>query len=385
MTNRLLCTTALATTLLACVCGSAQASNWTWKFDGTETGTYTTNPLMLTSGEETLFGSTTSPRVAVVGATPVTELSADLRVDANLFNKSSFNSTDIFSNINASTKSSRWDAKLAQSTTYDTTRTSELSNYGRTIGSVRHFGLNIGPEIGFKPNERNRVSLMGAFAMSTYASSDFSDYNVYTLKPTYSHIFDPENTGSFSLQFRRYETTSGVQKVKDSVSPSVGWTTLLTPRWKADLNVGLQTSQEESEGHTTHSWNLNYVYSANVTFEGEQNFARFSASQAQQPLANGQETLFTTVSVNGEHRINPLLSLNASASYQHASYQSVSDNSLESLLNGGAGAVYHATDQIDISASYRYKYETLTNTSATAQDNTVMVGVNYHPEHLDLW
>src|SRR6185312_16004227 len=98
----------------------------------------------------------TSPELILNSKTPTSQLGVDTLLNENLFNQSSFDSTDIHQKINLSHSVERWSAGFNQATDYDTTRTSELfpSGLNGTISNkaVRHLGLSFAPQVAFSPN-----------------------------------------------------------------------------------------------------------------------------------------------------------------------------------------------------------------------------------------
>src|ERR1700733_11039433 len=60
---------------------------------GTETGTWESNPLLLTTGATALYGSITSPELIINDSTPTKKFMADTLINENQFNQSNFDST----------------------------------------------------------------------------------------------------------------------------------------------------------------------------------------------------------------------------------------------------------------------------------------------------
>ncbi|MDP9128212.1 MAG: outer membrane beta-barrel protein [Pseudomonadota bacterium] len=345
-----------------------------------ETGVYETNPLMVTKGATTLYGSTTSPQLILQDDTPTTQLDLNALVNENLFNESNFDSTDLHVKAGLNKQMQRWGAGIQGATDYDTTRTSELTTYGTNVAPVRHLGVSLTPQTTFAPTAVDKLSLAATAAMSTYQSSVFTDYETFSVNPTYTHTFDPLNSGNISLQAQRYQTTKGPSNKTDSVGPTVGWVGILTPRLTAKANVGVQESRQSGANVTSSSWTLNYIFSGDISFKGQQDVADLNASRAQYPFGNGSEALLTTVALTDIHQLNARLALNVGLSYQTGEYQASANGDLKSLLSANSGLTYHATDHVDVTATYQYRYETLNGVSGNAQDNAVTLGVSYHPK-----
>lgn len=339
---------------------------------------------MLRQNAQSLYGSVTSPGFVLKDATPLNQLSFDARVDENLFNQSAFDSTDLHTRFGLSRQIERWAASLQQTVDYDTTRSSEPTNYGLTVGNARHLGLSVAPQIAFKPTPLDQLSLAGNVTASRYDSSAFTDYSVYSLTPSYTHHFTPLNAGILSFLAQRYQTTSGARYAIDNYSPSLGWITSLTPRLSAKFLAGVQATRPSGETSSSETWSWQYVFSADVLFKGDQDLTHFIATRSQYPFGNGTDALLQTFSIKEEHKLNPAFSLNLEASYQSADYPTATDSSLDTLVSGRSGLTYYANDHLAIKAAYQYRYETLTNTSASIHDNMITVGVSYSPQAWDI-
>jgi len=105
----------------------------------------------------------------------------------------------------------------------------------------------------------------------------------------------------------------------------------------------------------------------------------FSATRNQYPYGNGTQALQTSFSIKDSSIVTKDITLNLGLEYQMADYQTSTTGNLESYASGSLGLAYHLTKTLDLTADYQFKHETLTNQSATAQDNTFMIGLVYRP------
>jgi hypothetical protein len=344
-----------------------------------EVGTWSSNPLMVVDGATSLWGSTTSPELIYKSSTPLAQANVDTRIDESVFNQSSFDTTDITTTGGFIKNTQRWMAGLQGTLAYDTTRTSELTNYNLQPILSRHLGISLAPKIGFSPNATDTVALAGSAAISQYDKDIFTNYDTFTLTPSYNHKFDQQNTGIFSFQAQQYQTTRDNAEKVDSLGPSIGWQTIISPRIQANASVGAQMSREYDFGAAVDPWTLDYVFSGGLTFKGVQDNLNVAVGRSEFPYGNGTQGLQTTFSVAESHVLNPLLTLNLGASYLTSEYQKDVAGDLKSLADGHGGLAYHVTDYLDLTADYHYRYETLTNITKNVQDNAAIVGLTYHP------
>lgn len=354
------------------------------QFTGAETGSFDSNPLMLLHGAQPLWGSITTPELTFNGKTPTSLLSLDALVNENIFNHSNFNSTDLHSKANFTEQMQRWGFQVQQNTDYDTTRTSELFptalNGQIQNVPVRHLGLALAPQVSYNPTTIDKITLAGSIQDSQYDNPIFANYGQASLTPTYMHNFDPLNAGTISVQAQRYQSTSGPQVFDDSVGPQIGWIGKLTPRFTVQVSGGVQASRQFGSGAVQKPWSLQYIYASDIAFNGIQDTVHFLANRTDYPFGNGTESLLTTFSLTESHAINQRFSMNGGASYQSADYLSSNPGGLQYLLSGNGGLTYHATERLDIAATYQYRREKLISTPGNAQDNTVTLGLTWRPQ-----
>ena len=351
---------------------------------GSETGTYDSNPLMRTQGATSLYGSITQPELLINDATPTSQLTSDTKIDENLFNQTNFDSTDLHQNINFQKQSALWSAGAKAQVDYDTTRTSEITTYGFNTTPVRHLGFSVAPQIAYIPDAVDQIAFLGSVITSHYDSSIYTNYEVVNVDPTYTHNFDPNNAGTFSFLVQRYKSTSGPSNTVDTAGPSIGWIASLTPDLTAKAAGGIQTMREYQTNVPSQPYTLDYVYSGDLSYKTIQDKTDLLATRNEYPFGNGTEALLSTYSLTEVHALNALFSLNAAGSYQSANYQTNTIGNLKSLYTLRGGVSYHITDKVDLTTSYQYRYENLTDTSANAHDNMITVGIVYHPEAWDL-
>jgi len=355
-------------------------SDWTLEALIAETGSYSSNPLMAKSGAEALYGSTTSPEIIVRKRTPTTNLKVDTKIEQNIFDQRKFNSTDLHALASLAKSNERWSASLQSNVDYDTTRTSELTAYGLSPVLSRHLGLTFLPKVSFSPSAVDTYTLGGSAAVSRYGKDVFSNYQTFSLSPSYTHRFDPRHAGIFALQAQQYETTRNNAVRINSFGSTVGWQAILTPRFSTAVSVGAQISREFNYDHPVDDWRLEHIFSGDLSFTGIQDTVTFSTARAQSPYGNGTEALQTSFAVKEKHKLNPSVTLDFGAKYLTAEYQTETAGNLKNYASGNAGAAYHLTETFDLTASYRYRYETLTFETKDVQDHSILIGLVYHPK-----
>ncbi len=355
----------------------AHASGLTVQGIFSETPSYDSNPLLLTSGAKPLYGSTTSPELILNSSTQSLQVNADTLVNANAFNQIAFNSVDLHSSASVRGEGELWSAGIAEKTDFDTTRTSELSNFDLTTRPFRHLGFEVDPEVSFNPDPIDKVSLAGSYALSQYQNTVFSDFDLYSIAPTYVHNFDPLNAGVFTVQAQHYNTTDNARNTTDTVGPSIGWISALTPEIAAKITFGAQTSRQTQAGTPSSGWDLQYIFSGDLTFKGERQTAEVVASRAEYPYGNGSEALLTSVLATETYRLNEVLAFNCGAGFESSEYQVDQTGNLQSEWTANLGFTYAVNDQMNVTTAYQFRYETLQNIAPRAEEHVLTVSLAY--------
>lgn len=355
-------------------------AEWTLQTIGSESATYETNPLLLAHGAQSLYGSNTAPEIVFKDETPTRTFSSDTTVNYQYFDHTSFNTTDVHEKIGFDKKIQRWEGALPAQFDYDSTRTSELTNFNRVTKPVQHLGYSFSPDLTFEVNPVDKLGLAGYYTKSEYDKTTFQDYQSYSITPSFTHSFDPKNTGIFQIEAQRYQTVTGPNITVETVGPSIGWVAILTPRLSGKATVGVQESQQYGSGAVARGWSLNNIFSGNLDFNGQEDTSHLLFSRSQYPFNNGTEALLTSISLTDTHNINENFSLNLGGSYQYATYQASANGNFGSMLGGNGGLAYHVTQHVDLTSAYQYRRETLTGTSGTIEDHTITIGIVYRPE-----
>ncbi|MER2520902.1 MAG: hypothetical protein ABTQ34_09510 [Bdellovibrionales bacterium] len=357
----------------------ATAANITVEMLGSQSGSWTSNPLLVVEGAKPLIGSTTSPEIIIRDTAPAMDTSIDFRIDQNIFNQASFNSTDAHATAQIDISGERWNFILQQRADYDTTRTSEQTSIGSESGAKRHLGLSLSPKLSYSISPVDSLELGGAWSISRYQANNYTDYKIISASIGWSRKIDTLNTAILKVTAQRYKTTEGSGVTNDTIGPSLGWKTQITPQLDASIAVGLQEAKERRAGVPNKAWKLQYTFSGNLSFRGEQDTVILAGSRNQYPYGNGSEALQTALSLNETHAINPLFSLVSGISWQLSDYTTPQTGDTRTLTSANAGARYKITQDISAALTYQYRIKTIVNSSQTAQDNSVLFTLVYRP------
>ena len=348
--------------------------------NATQTFTYDSNPLRLPTGEQSIVGSTSSPQLILRFKTPMEVLLSDSKVDANFFDRSEYNSVDFHQKFLFGRQNQRWTASLGGAFDYDTTRTSEFTSYGLNLPKVHSTRYGATPGLAYRLNERDALDLGSSAQHVDYDNRAYTDYNYYQLSPAYEHKFDPNNTGTFTLNAQRYETAIGPDSASNSYGPSLGWVSIVNPRLIVRGSAGALATEQEGASKTTGDSKWNFVFAANATYKDAADTLDVSASRVRAPFGNGTENLLNTLAITDRHALNDKLELNGIAKYQSADYaETQPGTTLDDGYVLGGGMAYRIMDDLALTADYTYHNESLTNIGNEVREHVVMLGISLRP------
>ena len=375
----------LAVPLIGCalvLCAPAQAQNDPSGVNVSlsETGSWNSNPMMRRQGAQEIYGATTTPRVSFLESTETSKIGLDVWLENNIFNRHEYDTTDYHAIVDLAKETQRLEVALKGNVDYDTTRTSELTNFGIQTDLSRHFAYTLTPTVGYALSPVSKIEMTSSYTKSMYEGNTYLDYHTLSFTPSYIRNFTELYAGVISLNARRYESDEGLQKIVDSIGPSIGVQAKMSPEFSAQLRVGAEASQEKYAGTVTQKWTWSTVFGSDVTYKGDQDTFTISASRAQQSYGNGNNALLTSFEAKEARQINPKFAVNIGGQYQFSGKDSASTTNLDTRYGGNIGLVYHVTQNLDLSTSYRYRHESYVNTSEEAQENVARLGLLFRPK-----
>jgi len=358
---------------------SARAEDWQLAAKISQQGVWSSNPLMKTGDVSSLYGSTTSPELSLQNNYQDLKTNVTGKISQHLFNDSEFSTTDLHQTANIEKNAQRWTASIRESFDYDTTRTSETTNYGLSSRAIRHTGFALTPKATYQLSPIKELSVSGTARYSKYDATSLSDYKTYSATASYLQYVDPNNALFVNASAQRYKTTSNTPVKIDSMGPAIGWQTVISPQVTASLSVGAQTSKQHIYGIAVTEWEWDYTMAGKISYKGESNEASFDMTREQTPHSNGTEALQTSYSLSVKHNINANLAANVAATYKKASYPADTSGNLDNAASARVGSEYKLTDTLSLATSYTYRYETLVNRQKPALDHSVRISLSFSP------
>jgi hypothetical protein len=351
-----------------------------------ETFEYDDNPLLTTASAAALIGSVTAPEFLISGGSPDANVSLDNTLDLNEFNLAGFSSQDLHSKLIGSVDRELVLMRLNAALDYDTTRTSELNLSGINQVGIRHTGITISPEIGYRISPVDQLVLDGTLNENDYANTViYTDFRTYTIRPTYIRSLDPNDAIVGFVGLQKYETLTGLPISIESVMPGLGWNAQVTPRLKLSVDAGLDETRTRTLGVSS-PISSGYTYEVNLTYGLADSLDLITASLSHNltPVASGIEITQTTAEVGERHQFTPRWSVNVSLLYQTNLQPDAGPTVQKTYASGAAEIDYALTRSLTFSGTFRYRHRDFFISQQAAASNAVLFSIVFSPNALTL-
>lgn len=335
------------------------------------------NPMMLSSTAEDLYGSSTTADFTATTVSPLWELDFNGTTTQNIFNQSRLNSTDLSGGIDLKGKTLNTKVGLSAEVSKETTRTSEISNFGRSLTAIDRLRYRTMPYINVRLNPSYEWGLASSYLKTEYDSDAYVNYQKGNILPSLTYHYSEDLDYILRVDYGQYHADNLLKSRIDTYALTLGAKYQLTPQMTATARGGYNLSKTREKYLTEQDWKRDLVYEASMAFQGEQNQIRLILNREQQPYADGTETLLTTMSLNASQQLNKSFNINGTALYQDAGASSAS--TLKHKLVGRIGLEYEVLSDLSLDISYQYHRENYNDGTKDAQNNTGMLTMTWRP------
>lgn len=338
---------------------------------------WNSNPLMLRDDIRGIYGTEGRAFIGLQRDMLTSKVKGDFSAVANRYDQVNFDSTDFYAKVIMEKSFQGMLLSLTSSYDYDTTRSSELTTFGREVGTGRRKSYTAQPSFVFQATPRTMIGLSGRWQETFYESESLSNYRIASLSPVMSHNLTPLQVATLSFQAQRYTLIDSVDQYIDSFGPSIAWSYNFHPIWALNLSTGYLASRIHGYTGVADQWERNFIYGISLKYSKLQHNSILSANRSLQPYANGTESYLTTFEMRNQYKLNPNLDLELKGNYQFAEDPPETTDNLEKAWSGSAALNYKIGMNWVASASYKHRSEDLANQDKSAEQQIVRVGISY--------
>lgn len=329
--------------------------------------------------KEEVVGGILSPQLTFGYRDPNTDISLGARGDFNGYVvNSDLSSIDNRVDFHAGYQMERsylsLDAFLNRDTIFETVDDNDV----RILNDQRVTTISATPSYSFEVTPRDTVRLQAGFLDRDYGSSDrLIDYRFYTAGTDWSHEVTEIDTFILGAGYGHFDPDSSAddedRSNSDIVDLQIGWQRQFTPNLLVRVVAGPSYISEGGDGDLGYNANarISYDFSERTTFSA-------TYTLRSEPSSGGQVTENRSrLGVAVEHELTELLTLRFDGSYVGRETGSTGDTSSFSLQ---PSLTYQVSQEVDLSASYRFRHKDNDNTGEEASSNAVLLSVTYRPE-----
>ena len=346
---------------------------------------YDSNPLLLARGNKAVSGSLSSPELLVTGDMPTEHFDLDARLDGNEYDLPGYSSLDTHNKARFTEIGETWQATIAGTFDYDTTRTSEVLASGINTAGIRHTGIGLQPQFQVNLSPLDILQVSPSYTRNLYADTRlYNDYDYAGIAPLWQHALTDLDTLQLGGQLGRYQARSGPSITIDNAGPSLG----LGRRFSERLSVSVNAGAQEMWFHyglplgLPDARTLGYTYSVTTTYQGQQDSLQLVAGRQPTPNANGSENETTTVNATAVHFVTTMLETDLTAIFQHFDYTGVQASRKAGLqrefISLAPKILYHLTQALSVDLTYQYREKDVI-AGETGVSNVILMNFTYHP------
>lgn len=338
---------------------------------------YNSNPLMRRSDIRSIYGAETRTYIGYQGESSTSKLKTDVTAVENRYDDADFNSRDFYAKLMLEKIFQRTIFSLSGSYDYDTTRSSELTTFGREVGTGRRKYFGFEPTLAFQVTPRTTLGLGGKWQETRYESDTLNNFKVTSLASVLSHNLTPLQIATLSLQGQRYALLDNSEQYIDNLGPTLSWSYNFQPKWTLSLSAGYLGSRINGFTNENTSWEYSPTYGVSLRHEGVRSSSVYSANRTFQPYTNGTETYLTNFEISERYKINPTFDLELKGNYIFAEDVPKTTDNLEKAWGGTASINYKIGINWVANLSYKYRSEDVANQDETADQQIIRVGISY--------
>jgi hypothetical protein len=333
------------------------------------------NIRMQSSGDDTVYGSITSPELRLRGRSPVLDVSLFGKFDFGWFSDSDLNTDDQQARLASTYRTETGIFGLDAEVDRDTTRTSELTDTGVFDVIARRLRYRLAPSYTAIVTPRNRLRVDGAYTDVTYDTGTLSDYAVVSGGATWQHDYTQKTEVTLGVSGYHYETTSGPDSETDLIALLFGVNHKYSERLSVSANIGPRYAtidnalgRENSIGVQLGA-GVEYLMSEQTTISG-------SVDRSVSGSASGTTPERNTLRLSIRHQFLPRWDFLFGALYIKDEDDSTSGTGGREYISLEPAVRWQVARNVDLSTSYRYRRQEF-DSGSEADSNAVFITLTY--------
>ena len=340
----------------------ASAADWHLNGSVTEEFTYDDNFRLDATGEETLWGFNTRPRLGLETHSPRTDLFMNGALNYGYFpDRTDENSFDQQGDVSLQHRSERTTLSVGGNVRRATTRTTEDEDTGRNYSDAVRIGLGGNASMSYALTERAGAGIQGGASYTTYDTTELSDYRTYSAGPFVTYQVTEQDSVRLGGSYTRYDRLSGLDYESDLFVGNATWTHVFHPQWTMSVRGGgnYTTSDEEvTSGVTTSEDKAGFDAGVSLTYSEERGSITGSFDHFVVPSGTGRLERRNALSLNVSYNATPLISFGLGTSFIQQD-GATGDEEDRNFVSAQPSVSYHFLPDWTARVAYRFRTQTL--------------------------
>lgn len=326
-----------------------------------------------------VVGGVLSPQFQFGHRGPTHDISLLGRVDLNGYAVNSrLSSVDELAQFHAGYFFERSTLSLDSAYRRDTIFDTPEDDTGQFVDDVRVTTISAAPSWSYQLSELSLLSFHFSYVDKSYEKgSGLTDYKYYSTGPQFSYKVTEVDTFLANASYGWYRPDGSSHRKSDTVDLSFGWQRDFTERLHVSASAGPSLVFEDSSSGGQSSTDLRY----NVSLKGSYEFSdkgdvSLAYSRKTEPSSSGRSQNRARLSFALNYDFLEDLSFRMGASY--VGKETGSDGNFRAF-NIEPSLVWQLDEDLDLTASYRYREKIFENPSDSAVSNSVFLTLTYRP------
>ena len=327
--------------------------------------------------KEEVVGGVLSPQFTFGHRGPTHDISLLGRVDLNGYAiNSHLSSVDELAQFHAGYYFERSTLTLDSAYKRDTIFDNIEDDTGEFLDDVRVTTISAAPSWSYQLSELSLLTFNFAYVDKSYEDGkDLTDYRYYSTGTQFSQKITEVDTFLAGLSYGWYRPIGSDHRKSDTADLSLGWKHDFTERLHVSASGGPSLVFEEGK-----SGDLRYNASISGSYEfSDQGDISLFYSRKTEPSSSGRSQDRSRVGLTMNYDFLEDLSFRMTASYVG---KETGGNEDFRAFNIEPSLVWQLNQDLDLTASYRYREKMFENPSDSAISNSVFLTLTYRPAEL---
>ncbi len=370
----------------------ARADGWSGQASAVVTGEYDDNPNLATEGEESVFGFTTSPALAIRKVLPRTTINASGALDINVFDGDGgqngggdLDSIDQHVTADIETRTRRSTIEFGASYDRESARTSEIEDTGNLSEDATRESFAGNANYSYQISQRNFLDVFGDAEDVSFDSGELSNFRSYGVGGGFRHILSRQDEIGLFADYSRFDPESADEAASDILSVRASWNRRVSPRFSFDISAGGNIVQSDRPGLGDET-SIGFILEGGLDWKpGERDTIGLSFERSAEPSGTGELQERNSVSANYRRDLTRSVGFDLDFDFIQQDSVEQSGTGERTFFQVEPAISWNFLPDWAVSTSYRFRRQKFDNGGDSAVSNAIFMTIRYSGPNVSLF